>query len=342
MHEKDKEAVQAGLRHEILYLGDVDLSLYRAGPDDGRPIWLIHGFPECWYSWRHQIPVLAAAGYQLLIPELRGYGRSSAPDAVGAYAMSALCGDVQRAMDILRHDRAAIIGHDWGAMIAWNLALLEPGRVAALATISVPYGGRPKRPAIDLLAKAFADHFHYILYFQEPGVAEAELDADIAGSLRRIMFGKGANDVLLQDKPADLRLFEGVGEMPPFPDWCGEADFTAYVEAFARGFRGPLNIYRNFARNWAWSEPLAGRQVLQPALFLLGEDDPVGRIEAVALDRQPSLVSDLEYHRLPDCGHWSQNESPAAVNRLLVDFLVRKFPACGEPRRLPVTDRRIA
>lgn len=316
-----------GMHHQILPVNGIDLSLYSTGPEGGRPVWLLHGFPESWYSWRKQIPALAAAGYRVLVPELRGYGQTSAPEQVEAYDLVTLCGDIQAAMDLLGQTEASVVGHDWGAPLAWHLGLLEPHRVKALVTMSVPFGGRPKRPAIDLLHKAFEDRFHYMLYFQAPGVAEAELDADIATSLRRIQFGRGASDPFLQAKPADSRLFDGLGEVPANVPWCSEEDFAVYVRTFARGFRGPLNWYRNFTRSWERTAGLAGQQVLQPTLFLLGADDPIGRVEAITLERMPALVPDLEQHRLPECGHWTQNEQPAAVNTLMLDFLNRRYRA---------------
>ena len=315
------------MHHQILPVNGIQLSLYSAGPEQGRPVWLLHGFPESWYSWRKQIPALVAAGFRVYVPELRGYGQTSAPQAIDAYDMVTLCGDIQAAMDVLGQREACVVGHDWGAPVAWHLGLLEPERVKALVTLSVPFGGRPKRPAIDLLRKAFEDRFHYLLYFQEPGVAEAELDADIATSLRRIHFGRGDSELFLQDKPADSCLFEGMGEVPANAPWCSEEDLAVYVRTFARGFRGPLNWYRNFTRSWERTAELAGQQVLQPTLFLLGEEDPIGRVEAVTLERMPARVPDLEQHRLANCGHWTQNEQPTQVNTLLLDFLARRYPA---------------
>ena len=234
-----------------------------------------------------------------------------------------LCADIQQAMHAFGQQRVCIVGHDWGAPVAWHLALLEPQRVAALVTLSVPFAGRPKRPASEIMRQVHGEHFNYILYFQQPGVAEAELDADIDASLRLFMGNVGA---LLQPKPADARLFDGVTVPAGLPQWCSEEDFQAYRQTFAgRGFRGALNWYRNFERTWKRTEFLANAQVQQPTLFLLGDQDPVGVLEAHTLKRMPGKVADLEQHLLADCGHWIQNERPQQVNALLLDFLQRRF-----------------
>ncbi|AAY92221.1 alpha/beta hydrolase [Pseudomonas protegens] len=310
-------------QQHVLAVNGIELSVRVSGPEHGQPVWLLHGFPECWHSWRHQVPALVAAGFRVFVPEMRGYGRSSAPEAVQAYDLLTLCADIQQAMHAFGQQRVCIVGHDWGAPVAWHLALLEPQRVAALVTLSVPFAGRPKRPASEIMRQVHGEHFNYILYFQQPGVAEAELDADIDASLRLFMGNVGA---LLQPKPADARLFDGVTVPAGLPQWCSEEDFQAYRQTFAgRGFRGALNWYRNFERTWKRTEFLADAQVQQPTLFLLGDQDPVGVLEAHTLKRMPGKVADLEQHLLADCGHWIQNERPQQVNALLLDFLQRRF-----------------
>src|SRR5690606_1340820 len=175
-----------------------------------------------------------------------------------------------------------------------------------------------------MMREAYAGRFHYILYFQQPGLAEAELDADIGRSLRLLL--GGLEGALLAEKPADARLFDGAGDLP-LPDWCPPELFAVYERTFAgRGFHGALNWYRNFERNWQRSEALAGLQVQQPALFLLGERDPVGRFEAPTLARMAAKVPQLEQHLLAGCGHWLQSECPERVNSLLLDFLARHYP----------------
>ncbi|MGP9826477.1 alpha/beta fold hydrolase [Ectopseudomonas khazarica] len=313
------------IEHRLLAVNGIELSLYSAGPEHGRPVWLLHGFPECWYAWHPQIEALANAGYRVFAPEMRGYGASSAPSDPAAYDLLSLCGDIQAAMDLLGQRQVAVVGHDWGAPVAWHLALLEPQRVNALGALSVPFGGRPKRPAIEMMREAYAERFHYILYFQQPGLAEAELDADIGRSLRLLLGGLG-DALLAKDKPTDARLFDGMPADIPLPPWCNEATFAHYLRTFERhGFRGALNWYRNFERNWQRTEHLAALQVTQPTLFLLGEHDPVGRFEAPTLKRMGDKVPHLERHDLPGAGHWLQAECGERVSELLLAFLARHY-----------------
>jgi pimeloyl-ACP methyl ester carboxylesterase len=313
--------------HLQLDLNGISLSLYCAGPEQGRPVWLLHGFPECWYSWRQQVDPLVAAGYRVFMPEMRGYGRSDAPLKVAAYDVLTLCADIRAAMDHFGHTQVAMVGHDWGAMVAWYLALLEPVRIKALITMSVPFAGRPRRPATEIMREASAGRFNYILYFQEPGCAEQELDADIDRTLRLLMYYEEKN-LLLQDKPADGRLFEDDMQAGLLPDWCPEEDFAVYRQTFAsHGLRGALNWYRNFERNWQVTEPLQGKKIMQPTLFLIGDHDPVGKLEAYTLKKMPEWVADLEQHVLQDCGHWIQNQQAGQVNQRLLEFLSRHYLA---------------
>ena len=319
--------------HQLLQVNGITLSLYSAGPEQGPVVWLLHGFPECWYSWRHQARALAEAGYRVLVPEMRGYGRSSAPDDTAAYDLITICGDIQAAMGLLGHRSVAVVGHDWGALVAWHLALLETERVRAVAAMAVPYGGRPKKPAIDIIRSQFADRFNYILYFQQPSVAEAELDQDIPRTLRMMMHNTSAavpKNFFLKDKPAGSSLHHGMQDPGLPPAWCGPEAFAVYAGTFEGcGFRGALNWYRNFERNWERTAPLAERKIEQPALFLLGDKDPVGTLEAHTLQKMPAWVPNLEQHLLGDCGHWVQSEQPEQVNRLLLNFLERRYVPAG-------------
>ncbi|WP_339532174.1 alpha/beta hydrolase [Pseudomonas mucidolens] len=305
---------------QTIQVNGIQLSLHITGPESGPPVWLLHGFPECWHSWREQIPALVAAGYRVFAPQMRGYGRSSAPAGIADYDLLTLCADIQAGMDFFGHRQVSMVGHDWGAVVAWHLALLEPERVAALVTMSVPFAGRARRPVIEIMRELYADRFNYILYFQEPGVAEEELDADVERTLRLFMQDQ---DVFLQKKPATARLFDGVAQPAALPHWCSQQDLQIYLQTFAEGFRGPLNWYRNFERNWQRTEFLAGRKVLQPTLFLIGDRDPVGVFEAHTLKRMPEVVPRLEPHVLANCGHWIQVEQAQQVNALLIDFLMR-------------------
>jgi pimeloyl-ACP methyl ester carboxylesterase len=318
------------LEHQILQVNGIDLSLYSSGPETGRAVWLLHGFPECWHSWRDQVAPLAAAGYRVLVPEMRGYGQSSAPSDPAAYDVLTICADIQAAMDQLGQQQVCVVGHDWGAPIAWHLALLEPQRVQAVVAMAVPFGGRPKHPATEIMRQLYAGRFHYILHFQEPGVAEAEMDADIPRTLRMMMHNTSAavpKDFFLQEKPAGSGLFDGMQDPGTLPVWCDHQAFEHYLRTFqGRGFYGALNWYRNFERNWQRSEALAEQQIAQPALFLIGDRDPVGTLEAYTLKQMPKRVTQLEQHVLEDCGHWIQNEQAEQVNSLLLAFLGRHYP----------------
>ena len=313
-------------KQHILEVNDIQLSVHVMGPSDGQPVWLLHGFPECWYSWRHQMHALANAGYRAFAPEMRGYGRSGAPATVEAYDIPTICSDIQRAMDHFGHQDVAMVGHDWGANIAWYLALLEP-RVKVVCGMSVPFGGRPKRPAIERMREHYKDRFLYILYFQEPGPAEAELEEDIPRTLRILMHGRpSSGNGLISDKPADSRwLDDYVDPMVP-PAWCPPEAFDVYVETFIdNGFHGPLNWYRNYERNWELTADLAGKQVEQPALFIIGDRDPVAKLESITIERMPKVVPNVEQHVIDRCGHWAQSQKPEEVNPLLLDFLERHY-----------------
>lgn len=309
------------IQHDKVQVNGIELSVHIAGPEQGQPIWLLHGFPECWHSWREQIPALTGAGYRVFAPEMRGYGGSSSPAEVADYELLTLCADIQQAMDHFGHHQVVMVGHDWGAVVAWHLALLEPARVSRLITMSVPFAGRARRPVIEIMRELYADRFNYILYFQAPGVAERELDADIERTLRLFMQDQ---DVFLQKKPANATLFDGVSAPGALPTWCTQADMDVYVHTFSKcGFRGPLNWYRNFERNWQRTEFLAGQPVLQPTLFLIGDRDPVGVFEAHTLKRMPDAVPNLQQQVLANCGHWIQNEQAERVNALMLAFLAR-------------------
>ena len=315
---------------QLIKVNGIRLSVHIAGPESGKPVWLLHGFPECWYSWRHQIAALAAQGYRVFAPEMRGYGATEAPEAVEAYDLITLCADIQGAMNHFGHQQVAMIGHDWGAPVAWHLALLEPARVKAVCGMSVPFGGRPRQPAISMMREAYKDRFHYILYFQKPGLAEAELASDIPRTMRLMMHGLDSQEggALVQDKPADAAWLDDYTDPGKPPAWCSEEAFEVYVKTFERsGFRGPVNWYRNFERNWERTEQLAGRQIEQPALFLIGDRDPVGTLEAYTIKKMPGVVPKVEQHVIADCGHWIQAEKPDEVNSFLLPFLERHFPA---------------
>ncbi|MBU3750297.1 MAG: alpha/beta hydrolase [Mycobacterium sp.] len=303
----------------------VRLRVFEAGPPDGPVVVLAHGFPELAFSWRHQIPVLAAAGYRVLVPDQRGYGGSSRPDPIEAYDIGALSGDLVALLDWAGAQRAALVGHDWGAVVTWSAALLHPDRVAAVAGLSVPPVPRPVTPPTEAFRRIFGDNFFYILYFQQPGAADAEMAADPRRAMRRMLAGMRAS----QDEATALRMLtpgpegfiERLGEPERLPDWLPEADLDHYAQEFARtGFTGALNWYRNFERNWHIMGPPTAQQTAVPALFIGGTDDPVLRFTKT--DRAREVVTGpYRQVMLDGAGHWIQQERPTEINAELLGFL---------------------
>jgi pimeloyl-ACP methyl ester carboxylesterase len=302
------------------------IRLHVAEQGEGPLVLLLHGFPESWFSWRHQLPALAAAGYRVVAPDQRGYADSDRPEAIDAYDQVTLVDDMVGLLDALGEERAIVVGHDWGAPVAWHMALLHPERVRAVVGMSVPYGGRAQSPPLHKLEATFKDIFFYILYFQEPGVAEAELEADVRKSLRTFYYsasGEARAKVAFSPHPKSAKLLETMTDPTTLPPWLSEADLDYFTTQFERsGFRGPLNWYRNFDRTWERTAQLAGKKIEQPALFIAGERDPVMSWSKGALERMPGLIPNLrESLLLPDCGHWVQQERPEQVNAALLRFL---------------------
>lgn len=293
---------------------------------------MVHGFPESWYSWRHQIGPVAAAGFTACAIDVRGYGGSDKPHAIEAYAMEALTADVAGVADALQPDAPAIlVGHDWGAPIVWNSALTRPDRFAAVAGLSVPFTGVPHRPFTETFRAAFTSkgHFFYQEWFQEPGPAEAEAEADVRGFLRRFYYGISgdAPDGSWPRKPAGATLLEGMIDPDPFPAWLTPADLDYYVTEFERsGFRGPINRYRNHERDFAWLQGFKDRRIEQPSLFIGGTRDPAstgfGAVPDPIATMRPHAPG-VEGHMIEGCGHWTQQERPEEVTALLLDWLAR-------------------
>jgi len=310
------------ITHRTIKANGINMHIAEAG--EGPLVFLLHGFPELWYSWRHQLPALAAAGYHAVAPDVRGYGRTDAPAAIESYNMLNHTADVVGILDALGERTAVVVGHDWGAPIAWHCALLYPERFRAVVALSVPYIPRASAPTTQLLKQVFADTFFYILYFQEPGVAEAELEADVARSLRFLLYsasGDGPRGAGLARKPKDAKFLDGMQEPDRLPSWLTKADLDYFTSEFERtGFRGGLNRYRNMDRDWEELPQLAGAKVQQPALFITGDRDPV--LTFTSSDAMKASVPDLrDVLVLEGCGHWTQQERPAEVSAALVGFL---------------------
>lgn len=311
---------------QMIDTGAVRLRVAVAG--DGPLIVLIHGFPESWYSWRNQIPALAEAGFRVAAPDVRGYGGSDKPHAIDAYAIKQMRDDIAGLIAALGAQQAVVIGHDWGAPIAYSTALFHPARVRAVAGLSVPYLGRGPMPSVELFRKIYQDRFFYQLYFQEPGIAEAELEADIRTSLRKTYYGSSGEAIKKNDKvenPTGPGYLDRRVDPALFPAWLTEADLDYYVSQFRDGgFRGPLNRYRNSERDFADLAAVDGQQIAQPAAFLAGSLEPVlGMIPGVDMvERMRSQCADLRQVKIMEgAGHWLQQERPAEVNAALLEFL---------------------
>ena len=292
---------------------------------------MVHGFPESWYSWRHQLGPVAAAGFTACAIDVRGYGGSDKPPLVQDYTLEKIAGDLIGLADALSPDAPVVlIGHDWGAPIVWNTAFTNPNRIRAVAGMSVPFAGAPLRPFTEIFREHFTSQgrFFYQEFFQEPGVAEAEAEADPRDFVERMMYSI-SGDVAPGDywsKPLGATFLEGLPDPQPVP-WLTSADLDYYEAEFkASGFRGPLNRYRNHERDYEWLKAWQGQQLTQPCLFIGGTRDPATTLFGAVADPVAMMrmfAPRVEGHVLDGVGHWTQQERPAEVNALLVDWLRR-------------------
>jgi pimeloyl-ACP methyl ester carboxylesterase len=295
---------------------------------------LCHGFPESWYSWRHQLPALAAAGFHAVAPDMRGYGRTDGPEAIDQYTLLHLVGDMVGLLDALGVESAVVAGHDWGAPVAWHAALLRPDRFRAVIGLSVPFRPRGSVRPTTVMSQT-DDAVFYQLYFQTPGVAEAEFERDVRSTFRHLLYS-ASGDAPRGD--ASMSNPDAVGMVPrrggflshlvdssALPAWLTDADLEFFAGEFTHsGFRGGLNWYRNIDRNWELLAPFAGACVTVPALYVAGDRDLV-----VAFRGMDQLIPNLQKFvphlrktvMLPGCGHWTQQERPEEVNAAMVDFL---------------------
>ncbi|MES2784850.1 MAG: alpha/beta hydrolase [Pseudomonadota bacterium] len=302
------------------------LEMHYVEQGTGPAVLLCHGFPECWISWRYQIGALAAAGFRVIAPDLRGYGRTGGPKDVAAYGIASLVGDVAGLLDALGERKTALVGHDFGAVLAWHAALLEPQRFHAVAALSVPFRQPALGPGpVAQLRSLAGGNFNYILYFQEADTPEAELEADIPRFLRSMFYTVSAQG-LSRPRPGMSRptkLLHTLTDPGSVPEWIGEDAFQEYVLGFKANGLGPaLNWYRNLDANWAAMSRFAGAKIEQPAVFICGAQDPVLRNTRSLFERMPATVARLsESVIIPDCGHWVQQERPEHTNAALLKFL---------------------
>ncbi len=321
-----RDDVLPGIRHR--YVDARGLRMHIAEAGTGPLVLLLHGFPECWYSWRHQLTALAQAGYHAVAPDQRGYCRTGGPDAADEYTILHLTGDVIALMDALGEPRAVVAGHDWGAPVAWHAALLRPDRVRGVIGLSVPYRPRGSSPPIAAMRSMLGDGF-YMIYFQQPDVADAELAADPRRTFTRLLYSASG------DGPGGAPIvppgggFLDAGAEPPgssgLPGWLTSEDIETFVTEYRdSGFTGPLNWYRNIDRNWELTAAWHHAPVTVPALFIAGDRDLVisgpgmremlPRLREVAPRlREPVLLS--------GCGHWTQQERPDEVSNAMIGFI---------------------
>ena len=301
------------------------ISLHIAEAGEGPLVLLLHGWPESWYSWRHQFAPLAEAGFHVVAPDQRGFGASECPERIDRYSILDMVGDAVGLITALGADDAVVVGHDWGAPVAWHTALLRPDLVRGVAGLSVAPNRRPPTHPLTILGQHFGAGF-YQIYFQEPGRAEAELGADPALTFRKILAGKPAHADLppMVVGPDDNGLLDALVEPETLPDWLTEDDIAVMVEQYAKsGWRGGLNLYRNIDRNWELTAAWDDARISQPSLFITGQRDVVrGFGDPNFLDRLPKQLPGLRgIVDLPDTGHWTQQARPAEVNKALLEFL---------------------
>ena len=293
----------------------------------GPAVVLCHGFPELAYSWRHQVPALAAAGFRAIAPDQRGYGETGGPDDVAAYDIHQLTGDLVGVLDALDIERAVFAGHDWGGLVVWQLALLHPERTAGVIGVNTPYFPRAFAAPTAIFRQLFGDNY-YICHFQQPGVADAALARDprrVFTQLMRRGVPIAEAEARLAARGAMPNMVEMVYEGEPMgAPLLADDELAVYVETFARtGFTGGINWYRNLDRNWETTPELADAPITAPSLMVTAEWDAVLRSEMAEPMR--AFVADLEIHMIPACGHWTPQERPAELNAVMIDWLRRRF-----------------
>ena len=320
------------IKHRFLETNGIRMHIAECGA--GPLVVLCHGFPESWYSWRHQLKALAEAGFHAVAPDMRGYGQTDRPDAIDQYTLLHLTGDIVGLLDALSAEKAVIAGHDWGAPVAWHCALLRPDRFRAVIGLSVPFWSRFSIRPTSLMPQT-DDTLFYQLYFQSPGLAEAEFERDVRRSIRSLLFSAsgdaprrkniGSPDTAVGMVPRRGDFLSGLVDPASLPLWLTEADIDFYVSEFARtGFRGGLNWYRNIDRSWELLTPFAGSCVSIPGLYIAGDRDLV-----VGFPGMEQIIANLAHFvpqlrgslMLPGCGHWTQQERPLEVNDAIIHFL---------------------
>ncbi len=297
----------------VVSVNGVELEVFEAGRENaGNPIVLCHGWPEHAFSWRHQVPALAAAGYHVIVPNQRGYGNSSCPAEVTDYDIEHLAGDLVALLDHYGYEAATFVGHDWGAAVVWGLTLLHPSRVNRVINLSLPYQERGDQPWIEWMEAIFGDDFYFVHFNRQPGVADAVLDENRVQFLRN-MYRQNVPPIEPQPGMAMINLARA--EIPLGEPLMSDSELDVFVSAFAStGFTGSINWYRNLDRNWhllADVDPI----IQQPTLMIYGDQDAVAKPKNLG-----DFVPNVEEVTL-DCGHWIQQEKPKETNQIILNWL---------------------
>lgn len=316
----------------------IRMAYYEVGPRTGEPVIFCHGFPELAFSWRHQLGAFAHAGRWAIAPDQRGYGLTDRPEAVEDYDIEHLTGDIAALMDTLGIERAIVCGHDWGGLVVWQFALRHPDRCAGVIGVNTPFIPRGDADPIAAMRAAYGDDM-YIVWFQQPGEADAALAAEPERTMRFFMRRARMTVAEYQQLPAEMRtlaLGEGLTLYDPATDvdqFLSDDEIAGFAETFARtGFTASLNWYRNITRNWQASAGMI-EKVAVPSLMIMAENDVV--LTPAMADGMERYVPDLERHLVRGSGHWTQQEHPDEVSRVLLDWLGRRFPEPAAPSRLP-------
>ena len=322
------ESPVAGVSFRMIETNGISMRIAEAG-DSGPLLLLAHGWPESWYNWRHQMTFFANNGYRVVAPDMRGYGKTDAPAAVEDYDIVTLAGDMVGILDALGEETAIMVGHDWGSIVAWNTVLMHPERFDALIAMSVPYGGRAPQSPLVSWQETFQDNFYYILYHNESGgVAEQEYDNDPRGLLSRLYLSPDSPreaPTITDPKRSAGGWIGRLGAAKELPQWLSAEDLNYVVSQFEEaGFRGGVNYYRNFHRNWEITEHLQNTKVTVPTLFIAGTKDVViaGASEGQLNGAMSRVVEDFRgVVLLPEIGHWVQQEAPDETNQAMFEFL---------------------
>jgi pimeloyl-ACP methyl ester carboxylesterase len=318
-----------GFAHHTVVANGIRVHYVEAG--EGPPVVMCHGWPESWYSWRHQIPALAAAGFRVVVPDMRGYGRTSRPDDVGAYTITHLVGDMVGLVDALKAETAVIVGHDWGAPVAWYSALLRPDLFAAVAGLSVPFRPPVSLPPgtkiSDLVRTRAGDRDYYRLFIASGAKAEAEFENDIRGYILGVLYSLSGDIGAGRQWDGFMARGQGIRDALTVPErlppWLTEDDLDFYVSEFERtGLTGGFNYYRNIDAISGQLAPFVGRTIEQPALYLCGEHDVIAGNNRESHAHMRTWLPDLRgFHTLTGAGHWLQQERSEQVNEYLIQFL---------------------